>query len=86
MKLDRRSFIRSIALAGSGLMLNPMKVMSKHAGAAGKLFCVHPFIQGNPDAVFIMKTNVDVKTNAKDALIKNLHTIFISIPLSLDVT
>ncbi len=64
MKLDRRSFIRSIALAGSGLVLNPMKVMSKQAGTAGKLFCVHPFVQDNPDAVFIMKTNVDVKTNA----------------------
>ena len=64
MKLDRRSFIRSIALAGSGLVLNPMKVLSKHAGTAANLFCVHPFVQDNPDAVFIMKTNVDVKTNA----------------------
>jgi len=64
MKLDRRSFIRSIALAGSGLMLHPMRVMSKQAGTAGNLFCVHPFVQDNPDAVFIMKTNVDVKTNA----------------------
>jgi len=53
-----------MALAGSGLMLNPIKVMSKQAGAAGNLFCVHPFVQDNPDAVFIMKTNVDVKTNA----------------------
>jgi len=25
---------------------------------------VHPFIQDNPDAVFIMRTNVDVKTNS----------------------
>jgi len=64
MRLDRRSFIRSIALAGSGLVLNPMKVMSKQAGIAGNRFCVHPFVQNNPDAVFIMKTNVDVKTNA----------------------
>ena len=64
MKLDRRSFIRSIALAGSGLVLNPMKALSKHAGTAANLFCVHPFVQDNPDAVFIMKTNVDVKTNA----------------------
>jgi len=64
MKLDRRSFIRSIALAGSGLVLNPVKVMSQQAGTAGNLFGVHPFVQDNPDAVFIMKTSVDVKTNA----------------------
>ena len=64
MKLDRRSFIRSIALTGSGLVLNPMKVMSKQIGTAANLVGVNPFVQDNPDAVFIMKTNVDVKTNA----------------------
>jgi hypothetical protein len=65
MQLNRRSFIRSVALAGSALVLNPLKVMSRKAGIAGNMFCVHPFIQDNPDAVFIMKTNVDVKTNAE---------------------
>ena len=64
MKLDRRSFIRSIALTGSGLVLNPLKVMSKQVGTAANLVGVNPFVQDNPDAVFIMKTNVDVKTNA----------------------
>jgi uncharacterized protein (DUF362 family) len=28
------------------------------------LFGIHPFIETNPNAVFIMKTNVDVKTNS----------------------
>jgi hypothetical protein len=52
-----------MALAGSGLVLDPLKVLSKQAGA-GTLFSVHPFVTENPDAVFIMKTSVDVKTNA----------------------
>ncbi len=33
-------------------------------GSLSALFSVHPFILQNPDAVFIMKTNVDVKTNS----------------------
>ena len=63
MRLDRRSFIRSMALAGPGLVLNPIWLLSKPAGS-GKMFCVHPFVQANPAAVFIMKTEVDMKTNA----------------------
>lgn len=61
MTLDRRSFIRSSIVAGTGLMLNPLKAMPKKA--ASNLFGVHPFVQDNPDAVFIMRTSVDVKTN-----------------------
>ena len=64
MRLNRRSFIRSAALAGSGLILSPLKVFSKSSGKSDGLFAVHPFVQDNPDAVFIMKTAVDVKTNA----------------------
>lgn len=65
LQLDRRSFIRSTALAGTGLVLNPLKVLSKQDGAANSLFCVHPFVQDNPEAVFIMRTDVDIKTNAQ---------------------
>ena len=63
MKLNRRSFIRSSVLAGTGLMLNPVRVISGKPGDGVSHFCVHPFVQDNPDAVFIMKTSVDVKTN-----------------------
>ncbi len=65
MRLDRRSFIISSVIAGSGLMLNPMKAMSMQVKAADSLFGLHPFVQGNSDAVFIMKTSVDIKTNAE---------------------
>jgi len=62
-------------------MLNPMKAMSKQAGIAANLFCVHPFVQDNPDAVFIMKTNVDIKTNA--AAMKNAGLKFADSVLGL---
>ncbi|MCK4750296.1 MAG: hypothetical protein KAT15_24740, partial [Bacteroidales bacterium] len=61
MNLDRRSFIRSSIVAGTGFMVSPLKAMTGWAEA--NLFGVHPFVQDNPDAVFIMRTNVDVKTN-----------------------
>jgi hypothetical protein len=62
MNLDRRSFIRSSIVAGTGLLVNPLKAMKGKAEA--NLFGVHPFVQDNPEAVFIMRTQADVKTNA----------------------
>jgi hypothetical protein len=79
MILDRRSFIRSSIVAGTGLMLNPLKAMSKKADA--NLFGVHPFVQDNPDAVFILRTNVDIKTNA--AAIKEAGRAFADSVLGL---
>lgn len=62
--LNRRSFIRSSLVTGSGLMLSPLPAWSRYGKAAGSLMGVHPFIQDHPDAVFIMRTDVDVKTNS----------------------
>jgi hypothetical protein len=62
MAITRRQFVQSSLLAGAGMMLR-----SSGTGAdlaAPSLFSVHPFIMNNPDAVFILKTNVDVKTNS----------------------
>ena len=64
MILNRRSFIRSSAMAGSGLMLNPLRALDRKLMKAESMIGVHPFIFDNEDAVFIMKTDVDVKTNA----------------------
>jgi hypothetical protein len=60
--LDRRSFIRSSLVAGTGFLLNPLKAMSEKADT--NLFGVHPFVQDNPHAVFIWRTSIDTKTNA----------------------
>ncbi|HNR40978.1 MAG TPA: DUF362 domain-containing protein [Bacteroidales bacterium] len=62
MQIDRRRFIRSSVLAGAGLVLSPGKGLCDEN--TSDYFGVHPFILMNPDAVFIMKTNVDVKTNS----------------------
>ncbi|MDF1576421.1 MAG: DUF362 domain-containing protein [Bacteroidales bacterium] len=63
-KLNRRSFIRSALVTGSGLMIEPLGAWSLPAAADDYLLGVHPFIHDHPDAVFIMRTEVEKKTNA----------------------
>ena len=62
--LNRRSFIRTALATGSGLMLEPLGAWGRSAAAAESLLGVHPFIHDHPDAVFIMRTQVDQKTNS----------------------
>lgn len=68
--INRRRFIRSALVAGSGALFRPVKLFgytryhTNHSGYYnGSLLGVHPFVQDNPDAVFLMRTDVDVKTN-----------------------
>ncbi|MFC1606384.1 DUF362 domain-containing protein [Candidatus Latescibacterota bacterium] len=62
---NRRDFIKTATAAGSlGLTHSLQAFASKQAEATG-FFGVHRFIENNPEAVFIMKTNVDVKNNAE---------------------
>jgi hypothetical protein len=62
MKITRRQFVQSSLLAGAGLMISPVK--RNFTDAKSSYFSVHPFILQYPDSVFIMKTNVDKKTNS----------------------
>jgi hypothetical protein len=62
MTITRRQFVQSSLLAGAGLMLGPGRNFL--SGAKTGMFGLHPFILQNPDAVFILKTNVDSKTNS----------------------
>jgi hypothetical protein len=79
MNFDRRSFIRYSFVAGTGLMVSPLKALAGKAEAS--LFGVHPFVQDNPDAVFIMRTHIDVKTNG--AAIKEAGRAFADSVLGL---
>jgi hypothetical protein len=63
--LNRRTFIKTSALAAQAGMLKPAKVFAERTRKNTGFFGVHPFVENHPDAVFIMRTNVDVKTNAK---------------------
>lgn len=62
MILSRRNFVRSSLLAGAGLVIGTGRTSVRAAGIS--LFSVDPFILRNPDAVFILRTNVDRKTNS----------------------
>jgi hypothetical protein len=61
MRITRRQFFQSSVLAGAGFMLGPVK--RSFNGTKSSLFSLHPFILQNPDSVFILKTDVDRKTN-----------------------
>jgi hypothetical protein len=63
-QLNRRSFIRTTLVTGSGLVLSPLAAWGQDSKAAGSMMGVHPFVQDNPDAVFIIQTDLDVKTNS----------------------
>lgn len=64
MKKSRREFLKTTALLTGSLAISPVKVFSSASDISFDGFALHPFIEANPDAVFIMRTNVDVKTNA----------------------
>ncbi|MFC1607972.1 T9SS type A sorting domain-containing protein [Candidatus Latescibacterota bacterium] len=62
---NRRDFIKTASVASAVGLANPIRTLaSRHQDSTG-YFGVHPFIEANPDAVFIMRTDVDVKTNSE---------------------
>ena len=81
--VDRRTFIKTVGLVSGQLLYTPLKSRASSAQRYADLFGVHPFIQGNPDAVFIMKTDVDVKTNSaaiKQAAETFGKSVFVNVP------
>ncbi len=61
--MDRRSFFKKAALTATGVpFISKKPLFAKNVNGV-KFFGVHSFIEDNPEAVFIMKTNVDEKTN-----------------------
>ena len=63
--LTRRDFLKASTAAGTLGLTKPIEVLSSRYQDSSGFFGVHPFIEANPDAVFIMKTDVDVKTNTE---------------------
>lgn len=90
--LARREFLKITGAATGTIILNPLNASSYPLRTTAAYFTVHPFIEQNPDAVFIMRTDVDVKTNAeavKQAGLKFGQSVFtttddekIGVPLS----
>lgn len=55
-----------MAAAAAGVaIIDPRQLFGHGLSPATNYFTVHPFIVQNPDAVFIMKSQVDVKTNSE---------------------
>jgi hypothetical protein len=62
MIINRRQFVQTSLFVGTGMMIDPFKKFLNPK--ASSFFGVHPFILQNPEAVFIMRTDVDMKTNS----------------------
>jgi hypothetical protein len=62
--MDRRKFFKTTAISAAGLSLAPKGVLRAKEKAGSGYFGVNDFIENNPDAVFIMRTDVDKKTNS----------------------
>ena len=61
--ITRRAFLKTTLAAGGVYLLKPADLIGQIYKTNATYFGVHPFIEMNPDAVFIMRSNVDVKTN-----------------------
>jgi len=62
--LNRRNFIKTTALAVPMSVVRPVDIFAARTKKSTGYFGVHSFVENHPEAVFIMFTNVDVKTNA----------------------
>jgi len=63
--IERREFLKIAGAARGGIILNPLNASEYRSKRAADYFAIHPFIEQNPNAVFIMRTDVDVKTNSE---------------------
>lgn len=72
--MDRRKFFKTTAISAAGLSLAPKDVLLANNKIDTSFFGVHQFIEENPEAVFIMRTDVDKKTNSSK--IHNIGTQF----------
>ena len=62
--LNRRTFLKTSGALGAFGLVRPIRALGSRNQTSGH-FGVHPFIEGHPEAVFIMRTDVDIKTNSE---------------------
>ncbi|MBN1290225.1 MAG: DUF362 domain-containing protein [Candidatus Latescibacteria bacterium] len=77
--ITRRRFIKNAASIGGLGLVKPVHVFGARAQTSSGKFGVHPFIEKHPEAVFIMHTNVDIKTNSpakKDTGFRFVRSVF----------
>jgi hypothetical protein len=72
--LDRRTFLKTASTAGAAVAFTPANAFSRFLGTTTPGFAVHAFVEAHPEAVFIMRTAVDAKTNS--AAMKNAGLSF----------
>src|SRR5512140_3314291 len=63
--LDRRNFLKASSLLCGGLGLTRSSSVFSAVSKPSGYFGVHPFVELHPEAVFIMRTHVDYKTNSE---------------------
>ncbi len=64
MKINRRSMLKHLAASGAVAFAGPVFPATPRTASQGKYFGLHPFVERHPEAVFVMETDVDVKTNS----------------------
>ncbi|MFC1528523.1 DUF362 domain-containing protein [Candidatus Latescibacterota bacterium] len=70
--VNRRTFLKSAAALGTASILSsscaavkPIRKLESRYQTSSEHFGVHPFVEEHPEAVFIMHTDVDIKTNSE---------------------
>ena len=78
---SRREFLKTAAATGGLILLDPRRLLGKSTGT--DYFGLNDFIENHTDAVFVLRTSVDVKTNTtaiKDAGFNLGKTLFVGKP------
>jgi hypothetical protein len=79
--ISRRRFLKTASLAGGAAVLSLPRAWAKPLQAS--YFGVHDFVEGHPDAVFVLRTGVDAKTNTaalKDVGYQLGRSLFVAKP------
>jgi hypothetical protein len=63
--MNRRDFLKSSSLLYGGVGLMRSSCVFSTVSRPSGFFGVHPFVEEHPEAVFIMRTHVDRKTNSE---------------------